>query len=263
MSVMRRFFLAFFSLLVLGTLALAQEDKFTDYVVGSAEANSASVTFYLQNVSSCDVGEVQVRVAHNSTYFTTDEKSLFVDLAPEESGTFVMNLSRVTSPDWLWTIDGLTLTEPAEGSDCEATGEVAFERVSFGTPAPLPGGSTDQLMYTIESGDTLLKIAEQFGVTVPELMAANGLTNEALFVGETLTIPPAGGAEMASSSGGFPLHTVARGDTLFKIAEQYKTNVGLIEAANCLRAGSILSVGNQLRIPPLDQNVEALRAQCS
>ena len=50
-----------------------------------------------------------------------------------------------------------------------------------------PGGE----VYTVQSGDTLMTIGRQFGVTIEEIVAANGLTNpDRLDVGQQLVIPP-------------------------------------------------------------------------
>ena len=44
--------------------------------------------------------------------------------------------------------------------------------------------------YTIQPGDTLGAIAEQFGVSIEDLAAANDITNPDLIQpGDTLTIP--------------------------------------------------------------------------
>ncbi|NNJ10113.1 LysM peptidoglycan-binding domain-containing protein [Chloroflexales bacterium ZM16-3] len=56
------------------------------------------------------------------------------------------------------------------------------------TPEPPAGGRT----YTVESGDSLRSIAEQFGVSVDAILQANGLTpaqGDALRVGQELVIP--------------------------------------------------------------------------
>ncbi|MCY7298515.1 MAG: LysM peptidoglycan-binding domain-containing protein, partial [Ilumatobacteraceae bacterium] len=46
-------------------------------------------------------------------------------------------------------------------------------------------------VYEVQSGDGLGKIAEQFGVTIDELIAANGITDpEHIEVGQKLKIPP-------------------------------------------------------------------------
>ena len=52
------------------------------------------------------------------------------------------------------------------------------------TPIPLTGRT-----YSVASGDTLGSIARKFGTTVQAIMEANGLTSDALSVGQVLKIP--------------------------------------------------------------------------
>jgi LysM repeat protein len=52
-------------------------------------------------------------------------------------------------------------------------------------PTPTPAG-----LYVVQPGDTLGGLAEEFGTTIEEIMAANGLTDpNAIGVGQTLLIP--------------------------------------------------------------------------
>jgi len=65
----------------------------------------------------------------------------------------------------------------------------------------VPGGvSTAAQDYTIQSGDYPLKVAQQFGVTVDELVAFNewGSANEFPFPGTVIKIPP--GATVAAAT---------------------------------------------------------------
>ena len=53
--------------------------------------------------------------------------------------------------------------------------------------------------YVVQPGDTLFSIASRFGVTVDEIMRANGLAGpNFIYVGQTLRIPTPG------TPGGFP-----------------------------------------------------------
>ena len=59
-----------------------------------------------------------------------------------------------------------------------------------GWPQVPPGGPGDVWnTYVVQRGDTLYSIARRFGVTVAQLMAANGLTNSNIRAGMTLRIP--------------------------------------------------------------------------
>ncbi len=67
-------------------------------------------------------------------------------------------------------------------------------------PAPAPPQTTqparglgDQLIYTINPGDTLFSIASQFGVSVDDLVALNNLSDpDSIRAGDQLFIPPPG-----------------------------------------------------------------------
>ncbi|NFO89045.1 LysM peptidoglycan-binding domain-containing protein, partial [Clostridium botulinum] len=58
-----------------------------------------------------------------------------------------------------------------------------------GTSGGSTGGSTQNITYTIKSGDTLSGIAVKFGVTVSQLQSWNGITNpNKIYVGQVLKI---------------------------------------------------------------------------
>src|SRR4051794_2692430 len=69
---------------------------------------------------------------------------------------------------------------PTQDVDATAT---AYARQLV--PTPTPAG-----LYVVQQGDTLGGLAEDFGTTVDDLMAANGLTDaNAIQAGQTLLIP--------------------------------------------------------------------------
>ncbi|MFO7171017.1 MAG: LysM peptidoglycan-binding domain-containing protein [Chloroflexota bacterium] len=71
---------------------------------------------------------------------------------------------------------------PAPTQDIDATATSYARRL---VPTPTPSG-----LYVVQPGDTLSALAVEFGTTVDEIMAANGLTDpDALMVGQTLIIP--------------------------------------------------------------------------
>jgi LysM repeat protein len=71
---------------------------------------------------------------------------------------------------------------PAPTQNIDATATAYASRL---VPTPTPAG-----LYKVQAGDTLSGLAEEFGTTVEELMAANGLTDaNALQAGQTLIIP--------------------------------------------------------------------------
>ena len=76
-----------------------------------------------------------------------------------------------------------TATSPAAASSPTAAATEA--EAASPTAAPGEGGE-----YTVQAGDTLGAIANQFGVTVEAIVEANGLANPDLIeVGQVLIIP--------------------------------------------------------------------------
>ncbi len=80
------------------------------------------------------------------------------------------------------TVPAVLDITPAPTLDIDATA-TAYASLTLPTP-------TAAALYTVQSGDTLSDLAERFGTTVDELVAANGLTDpNALQPGQTLLIP--------------------------------------------------------------------------
>lgn len=61
---------------------------------------------------------------------------------------------------------------------------------SLSTDSPAPGANEIVTTYAVKQGDNLFRISLRFGVTVEEILAANGLTNDTFIrAGQTLAIP--------------------------------------------------------------------------
>ena len=94
--------------------------------------------------------------------------------------------------------------------------------------------------YTVQPGDTLSKIAENFQISLETLLWANDLSkNSKISVGQKLIILPVSGV----------LHLVERGDTISEIAKKYKVDPEIIVAFNDLPEGEEIFRGDLLIIP--------------
>jgi L,D-transpeptidase ErfK/SrfK len=126
--------------------------------------------------------------------------------------------------------------------------EALFAQVSVGVPVSVRSGVPGQQAvpgtYVVRSGDTLFTIAQRFGTSVAALRSVNGLTSDALSVGQVLVIPggPATPPNMVSD------YVVQPGDTLFLISRKFGTTVQAVMSANNLTT-TALYVGQRLRIP--------------
>jgi LysM repeat protein len=109
--------------------------------------------------------------------------------------------------------------------------------------------------YTIVQGDSFSKLSTRFHVGVNALMAANpGVEPTKLRPGQKIKIPPPAPVATTTTTttvapaNGEIYYAVKSGDTLSKIAENFKTSVKAIRAANNLKTDSI-RVGQKLTIP--------------
>ncbi len=120
------------------------------------------------------------------------------------------------------------------------------------TPAATPAPTT--ATHVVVEGDTLSAIADQYGLSLDAIMAANDITDASLiFVGQELTLPAAATSSDSSdgsdgSDTGGQTHTVVEGDTLTGIAARYGTTVEAISGANNL-TDSVIWIGQELTIP--------------
>lgn len=84
---------------------------------------------------------------------------------------------------------GSTPSTPMPTATLEPT--VTVEAVNTQPPTPTDSPTPmPPLVYTVQEGDTLLAIAQTYGVTVEEIVEANGLANpDMLSIGQELIIP--------------------------------------------------------------------------
>lgn len=119
--------------------------------------------------------------------------------------------------------------------------------------------------YVVQRGDSLSKIARQFGTEVGALQQANGLDGSRIIAGESLLIPrayvagakiPVPNAPQYSAATTIPVeppdanpqYTVRSGDTLWRIANRYDLSVNSLAEMNSISLDSILKPGQILRV---------------
>jgi LysM repeat protein len=145
----------------------------------------------------------------------------------------------------------LTLPPPTEPVVDPATA-YATSGVPASVTAPPPVELSPQ-EYTIQAGDTFTSIGKRFNVSISAIQAANpGVDATRLQIGRKLVIPaPVAAAATAGAeplAAGEVVHVVKSGDTLSKLAADYKTTVQAIQSANGL-SDSRIKVGQKLKIP--------------
>lgn len=112
----------------------------------------------------------------------------------------------------------------------------------------LPTSNNDlSTTYTVKSGDTLYKIANQFGLSVNELKSINNLSTNNLSIGQVLKVKKDTNNDNTTSDKS-STYTVKSGDTLYSISRKLNVSVDEIKRANNL-TNNLLTVGQILQIP--------------
>ncbi len=101
--------------------------------------------------------------------------------------------------------------------------------------------STGEETYVVKKGDSLYRIAAQYGTTVAELKRLNNLTSNTLSIGQVLKLP-------STSTAISNTYTVKSGDSLWSIANRYNTTVNELKSLNNLTSNT-LSIGQVLKLP--------------
>ena len=149
-------------------------------------------------------------------------------------------------------------------------------------PAPVqaePVVANSGNTHTVQYGETLGAIAAYYGISLYDLQAANNIWTWIIYVGQQLVIPGDGSGAVIRETPATPstptqsptpsppqqspapsfnpqTHTVQRGETLFKIAQQYAVPLdaliranGIVDATR-IHSGLVLRVSNLEAAPP-------------
>ena len=146
---------------------------------------------------------------------------------------------------------GLTAAVPPGGTlVAESRPEIAAqlpERQPAATPAAKPKPS----VHVVKPGDTLYGLARRYGVSIPALSAANGLSSKShLTAGDRLEIPGRGKSSASGSASATEstrmTYKVRSGDTLSEIADKFNVSVSQLMSWNRIRQSTSLRAGQKL-----------------
>jgi LysM repeat protein len=113
-----------------------------------------------------------------------------------------------------------------------------------------PEPAAQPVIHTVQSGDTLWKIAQKYGTTIDAIVKANNLDlAKYLYIGQKLTIPSSTSTTPEPPAVQPVIHTVVSGDTLWKISVKYGTTIDAIVKENNLDPARYLYIGQKLTIP--------------
>lgn len=110
------------------------------------------------------------------------------------------------------------------------------------TPAMPVQAPPTGFLHTVVAGDTIWNIAQRFGVTVDDIVAANpGIVPENLLIGSVIRVP--------APAVSYIRYTVKPGDSLWQIAQRYGVPWQELARINRIVDPLNLMVGSTLLIP--------------
>ncbi|GHI01211.1 C40 family peptidase [Neobacillus kokaensis] len=101
----------------------------------------------------------------------------------------------------------------------------------------------EELMYKVQSGDSLWKIASEHHLSVQEVMEYNHLSSPTIYVGQELSFTIPNSPQIQTTK-----YTVKAGDSLSLIARVHNTTVSEIKSINHL-SSDIINIGQVLEVP--------------
>ena len=123
---------------------------------------------------------------------------------------------------------------------------LTFNNLTIGMQLYIPEGTTiketDYIVYKVEPGDNLYKIAKKYNTSENIIKEYNNLTSNILKINQVLQIP----TEKSTTENN--VYTVRNGDTLYKIANNYGVAVKDIMNLNNLDS-TLLNIGDIILIP--------------
>ncbi len=131
------------------------------------------------------------------------------------------------------------------------------------TPSPPAPSATPQppasclppagwVAVTVQTGETLEGLAQQYQTSAQALAEANCLRSERVPAGALLYVPVAAPTPPAAQCGpppGWVFYTVQPGENLFRIGLAFGVNVTTLQAANCMGASTSIRAGQRLYVP--------------
>ena len=114
-------------------------------------------------------------------------------------------------------------------------------------PVTTSGGDDplEEIVYVVKRGDTLSRIALNYGTTVSQIVRENNISNPNLiYPGQRLVVKTQG----METELGHSCYKVVRGDTLYSIARRYNTTIANIVMLNRIQNPNLIYPGQCLRL---------------
>ncbi|KRL00233.1 hypothetical protein FC81_GL000131 [Liquorilactobacillus capillatus DSM 19910] len=160
--------------------------------------------------------------------------------------SYTSKLNSIISTYGLNTWDKLAFKDTGVTIDTGANGS-STTNTSHST------GSTADVYYTVKSGDTLTRIANNYSTTVHKVVALNNISNaNFIYVGQNLlvikAVVPSSNTSNSDAATNEDIYFVKSGDTLSMIATTHSTTVNTLASLNHISNPNYIYVGQKLRL---------------
>jgi LysM repeat protein len=171
----------------------------------------------------------------------------------------LMELNSITDPDAIYSGQILVLPAPADATPVPITVDES-----------VVSGETEPIEHVVQPGENLSRIAEQYGLTLQELIAINGITDpDTIVIGTRLRLTPVIDTEEAQPAAPTPeppnsgnpiaslnrTYTVAAGDSIPYIALRFGVDEDALRRLNGLGDEHFLELGQVLILPATAQEL--------
>ena len=169
----------------------------------------------------------------------TPQTNITIHVVQRGENLFRIALQFGTTVDVLTQLNGITLADNI------------FVGQRLLVPTATTGVVSGQV-HVVQPGETLASIAALYGFTADVLATQNSIIDQSgFYVGLALIVTPLTEPIPAPENSAAPpfIHTVVRGETLFRIATQYGSTVNELAVANGIADPETIYAGQQLIIP--------------
>ena len=130
-------------------------------------------------------------------------------------------------------------------ADLKSLNGLASNNLSIGQQLQIPTTEVEEefINYTVKLGDTLYTIAQNYGISVNDIIEYNNLGTTVITPNQVLKLPTNVQPEKNPN-----IYTVRPGDTLYGIAQSFGVTVAQLKTLNNLSNNTLL-IGQQLQIP--------------
>lgn len=146
------------------------------------------------------------------------------------------------------TVSALQSLNNIKNANLIKVGQVIKLKGNISAPsksAPTSSATT----YKIKSGDTLTKIASNFGTTVSTLQSLNGIKDpNKIQAGQTIKISGSTTKKSTSSSSQPSTYKIKPGDSLTAIAAKHKTTVSSLQKLNGISNPNMIIAGKVIKL---------------